>query len=835
MSKIALNMIVKGDEPRKAVSNCLSSVMPYVDGAFIVITTPDENGLADMLRSDFDAVVEVKPYAFHRKVQKKEIEWVEEFIGRKSFNKVGKKLFQFDDARNYALDMIPDEYDWFIWLDADDVLSNGKYLRKLIDRADTMKPQADSIFLNYLYDVELDETGKVKNIIIEHLRERLLRNNSAYKWIGSIHETLIEQRPTVKIENREVQVVHLSNNDRKQQAIQRNINNLELEIYDSKGKDPRPVYYLGKAYFDLHDPEEYGELCVKLFTAYINTSGWTEERAQAWEYLAEVYRLLGQHNNSIKSCLNALQESPVFPSIYLNLALSYLCKEDWDKALHWVKMSTKVPMPQTTLIKNPRDLAARALEVVYLASLKKNLLDEAWAAATKLQEIFPNDKIMQERVEFTQGLRTQRGLSQKVLGIAQFLAKAGESEKLKTLVASIPAFIVDNPFMADLAKKVIPPRVWDEDEIAIFCGPGFTNWSPKSVDEPKGSFIGGSEEAVIYNSRELVKQGWKVTVYADPGEDAGEYDGVNYLPYYKFNRNDSFNILIGWRNIRFVDGNYDAKKIYIWCHDVLNPLEHTPERLSKIEKLIVLSPAHRDTVPEVPDEKIFISTNGYYEHLPKDSPDNDPKKVIWTSSYDRGLDHLLDIWEDVKDAVPEAELHVFYGWQLFKRFYKDNPERMAWMGKINRQLEHDGVVHHGRVSQVEVEKWHKRCGIWAYPTHFYEINCITAIKSQLWGCVPVVIDYAALNTTVQYGRKIKGDIYEKETEDAYKEALIAALKDEKWQDKERKKMMSWARDKFSWESVAAEWTREFKSAPLREAKSEDGLHHDKSRKEGVSK
>lgn len=97
--------------------------------------------------------------------------------------------------------------------------------------------------------------------------------------------------------------------------------------------------------------------------------------------------------------------------------------------------------------------------------------------------------------------------------------------------------------------------------------------------------------------------------------------------------------------------------------------------------------------------------------------------VIYTSSYDRGLEHLLKIWPDVKKEVKDAELHIFYGWELFERVYRDNPASMAWMERMNKMMEADGVVHHGRVSQTEMEKWIKKCGVWAYPTHFGEISC----------------------------------------------------------------------------------------------------------------
>ena len=190
---------------------------------------------------------------------------------------------------------------------------------------------------------------------------------------------------------------------------------------------------------------------------------------------------------------------------------------------------------------------------------------------------------------------------------------------------------------------------------------------------------------------------------------------------------------------------------------------------------------------------------------------------IYTSSYDRGLEHLLKMWPDIRKAVPKAELHIFYGWQLFERFYANNPASMAWKEKMDKMMEADGITHHGRLPQPEIEEWYKKCGVWAYPTHFGEINCISAMKAQAWGAVPVCINYAALKTTVQYGKRIDGDIYEPEVQEEYKKALIRMLERHDLQEKIREPMMKWAKDTFAWSKVAEQWFKEFKSDKLQEA------------------
>ncbi len=189
--------------------------------------------------------------------------------------------------------------------------------------------------------------------------------------------------------------------------------------------------------------------------------------------------------------------------------------------------------------------------------------------------------------------------------------------------------------------------------------------------------------------------------------------------------------------------------------------------------------------------------------------ERNPYRCIYSSSYDRGLEHLLKIWPEVREQVPKAELHIFYGWQLFDKFYANNPGSMAWRDKMTKLMEMDGVTDHGRVPQPQMVEEYQKSGLFAYPTHFGEINCISAIKAQAYGAVPVVIDYAALSETVQFGIKVKGDIYDPDVRDEYRKQLIWALNNHDWQEEQRGKMMPWALEKYSWDSVAKQWDAEF--------------------------
>lgn len=822
-TKIAVGTIVKDDTEVDNLKKCWDSIAPYVDGIYLTITQSPYKKLVK-LAGQYGVNVDIRAGEFNYKITKKEVTWLKKFLGYKPILKEGDIIFQFSKARNANLDFIPDEYDWFFWIDADDILLNPKELRITAD--DAWDRGTEAIFLNYLYHVEFNEQGGVEKVLIQHLRERLVRirgdYRKVYKWIGNIHETLINQRETKRDEYQTMEVLHVSTTERISFAIERNTKILEHDIYETKGKDPRPLYYLGKALYDLHTDEGY-EKAKKLILVYLapeghqsNMSGWKEERAQAFEYLAEIYRDQRQYNNSIKALHNALIEYPQFKSTYLSLALSHMVKEDYDNARFWAILAQKIPPSEsTTLVSNPRDMEARTYEVLYNAGIKTNRIDEAWAACQKLKEIFPNDGAIEQQWQFINETREIRNQLKNYAGLLNYLTKTGQQFKLRPLLAAVPQQLEDNPYIQKFAQDIFPPKDWTDKEIVIYCGPQFTQWDATSIEKTGESFVGGSEEAVIYLTRELAKLGWKVVVYADPIKE-GVYDGVEYLGHYKFNVRDNFNILVYWRALGWTDMNCKAKKTYLWCHDIQNPAEYSKERLDKIDKIFVLSQAQRENVPDVSDDKFIISSNGYFEHNPKEKLENNPKWCIYTSSYDRGLENLLNIWGDVKKEVPEAELHCFYGWKLFAHFYRGNPERMAWMRKIQDLMEQPGITHHDRISQPELEKWIKKCGIWAYPSHFYEINCISAIKAQLWGAVPVTTNFAALKETVQYGKKVEGEIYENfalapKTLEDYKQALITALKDENWQKQEREKMMPWVRDKYSWAKIAKSWGEVFKA------------------------
>jgi len=116
---------------------------------------------------------------------------------------------------------------------------------------------------------------------------------------------------------------------------------------------------------------------------------------------------------------------------------------------------------------------------------------------------------------------------------------------------------------------------------------------------------------VIELAKRWAKKGYKVTVFGDPRENAGVYEGVEYRPWYECNLfNDQFNILVLWRSPHLLDKNIKAKKLYMDLHDVASNLDWTVERVARIDKVFFKSKYHRSMCPNIPDSKAVIISNG---------------------------------------------------------------------------------------------------------------------------------------------------------------------------------------------------------------------------------
>ncbi|KKK55280.1 hypothetical protein LCGC14_3076120, partial [marine sediment metagenome] len=184
----------------------------------------------------------------------------------------------------------------------------------------------------------------------------------------------------------------------------------------------------------------------------------------------------------------------------------------------------------------------------------------------------------------------------------------------------------------------------------IFVVSGYGYWGHFLPTDLGGEDVqvGGGETAMVQLSKQLAKLGHQVIVFHDI-ERPGKYDGVDYLPTQMFMylaTQMEHDVLVTWDYppvFRFADRGkvhvvaYQLNDTVVGIYDhVIDRYFHPSEwHLERFQKLY----------PEIAKSKCRPRmTNGIDPTRYLGDVERNPKRVIYSSSPDRGLHHLLRIW-----------------------------------------------------------------------------------------------------------------------------------------------------------------------------------------------
>lgn len=698
-------------------------------------------------------------------------------------------LRSFADARNESFEMATG--DMILWIDADDVISNPANLREAVE---TLNAQGVD-YIRMDYDYEFDENGQCTT---RHQRERVVRNGY-FEWIAPIHEVLSPKRRagTQDLSRNCAYIIH--NNARDDDNTSRQERNVKmLERIVREGGDQRMKMYYGNSLFDIGRHDE----AIAMYKEYLSESKWEEERYQVMIRIHNVYRKQNKLESAKAWCLKAIELFPKYNQAFLALGEIECIKNEWERALHWMALYGQCVPVESGMIHNPVGDEIQPLLILQKCYHETGDFERALTCTDQLRELVPHNKETWDAVS-SHCLKQLNDLD-LVKCYEKILLNTPEEDHQK-IYDAVPNSIADYPAFKKHKKKVRPDS---KKVVSIYCGYDETqSWGPESIK--KG--IGGSEEAVINVSREFVELGWTVEVYCNCTNE-GNIDGVNWYQADAANQDDTVDLSILWRHPHHV---YNAPRgfvTWLWNHDLQDNMEpyYDEDTMSRIDKVMFLSKFHRATAPWVDEDKCFYTTNGVDKALVA-SGDNDPYTAIYASSPDRGLDTLLDMWPEISNAHPKARLKVFYGFnKWFDMRYANDKGMMEWKARLLDQMETDPTItYYGSVGQDVLAKEIASSGTWLYPTTFGETSCITAMKMQCGGAVPVTTNYGALHDTVVDGHKM-GEALEPIFDKAeFLRTAISVIGNKEHQNAIRTGMIPRAKMTFGWDAVAKEWNAEY--------------------------
>ena len=287
--------------------------------------------------------------------------------------------------------------------------------------------------------------------------------------------------------------------------------------------------------------------------------------------------------------------------------------------------------------------------------------------------------------------------------------------------------------------------------------------------------LGGTETAIVRLAEALRQRGHGVTVFTThPGAASGfrQVDTIGAA--------EGCDVLLAVRGWQPLYSVIPAAVRVLWAHDAADSMLHLGlgdrRVVSRIDALLALSGWHAETLCSAsgfPPKKTFVQPNGV--HLPyfAGGEERRRKRLVYTSTPHRGLELLPSIWEQVKERHPEAELHVFSGFDVYAGGNGAGYANEAAYTRALKLLSGMSDVHvRGNVLQRELARELMRSAVLAYPNIFPETSCISAMEAQAAGCAVVTSGLGALPETVGEAGVI---VSETPGTPAYERAFVEAV------------------------------------------------------------
>ena len=806
-AKMSMCLIVK-NEP--LLEKCILSFRAYIDELVIVDTGSTDPETIRVSKKYADI------YEIYTECNDPETGLIEDFsMARKR---------SFDLATNNICG----------WLDSDDIIVGAENFIKLVDElSKTVEEPNKATAFMFPYEYSYNELGQCTCL---HYRERLFSNKNKFHWVNPVHEVKIPNDGIINnfIVDESIIYKHQRQFNNKSIESGRNLRILKKYLEKVGDTDARQLYYIGLEYCNNGFIKEAIDNLIK----YINISGWADERMMACLKLVEIYQSMADYESGLKWAFKAIEICETWGEGYFALGrMFYFIAQkggpeefrNWQKCVYFSKIGLNLPPTKTLLFINPLDReydihrylnvalqkigdVQGALESVNLG-LKSKPDDQMLLSNKKLFEIglaryqvFEGINKLEQLKEIDINIKTKLlALINKEVTVESITSKQEVDEEAKKILSSTICDII--------SKKEISFNKKDESKLDIifFAGDGVENWTPETV---KITGIGGSELMMLELAKRLVALGHSVRIYNSCGV-SGIFDGVQYNLTSDFKNLECDVLIISRRTDILADQyNINAKLKLLWIHDIF-ALNATNELLLKADRILALSDWHKQNLinyHNLHPEHIITTRNGInLDRFDSRNKKRNKFKCVNSSSPDRSWPILLDIWPRIKAQVPQAELHLYYGFKNWEYSAKFDQAQLDLINRLKKQIADMSamdVIYHDRINQQELADEFLEAGCWLYPTWFSETSCISAMEAQAAGIRIITSNIAALKETVgERGALLDGAWTSKDYQDKFVKNAVAALLYE--DNSDRKLLQQCARENFCLDILANEWEKMF--------------------------
>jgi tetratricopeptide (TPR) repeat protein len=517
------------------IGKCLDSFRKYVSQVVVCVDELSADRTAKLAKSHgADLVVPVKVSEWHE------------------CKDHGRVLVQhFAEARNHSFQYLDPSLDWWMWVDADDVLEGAE---KLLEICDELK-NTDAIGAWFPYDYGNVE-GRVSTLF--H-RERLLRSSVGWRWRYRVHEVVepVQQQAGGWQIRDDVRLVH-QDHPRSESSAERNLRLLELDLEDAPN-DARTLFYMGNQYFAMQDHQAAAYWYERLLEVDQNPY----QRWQSAIYLSMSYQRMGDVDRAERAAFQAVGVMPQHPEPYYQLAVCARMRGDNERCIYWTKEArTDKVVPPFFVFKNPLDYSFNHRMVLADALATLGRIPEARAELEQAHAALPVESV-KTSIDRYERLEKWAELAQAYTTLAQTMPDDAKIALWEAL--QFPPEICQFGRARDIVMPAyLRQRPNTQPRIVFWCGRVAEEWSPESINT---TGIGGSETAVIEIAKRFAATGWRVDVYNGAGRYEGVYDDVGYWEPERFGSGEQASVLVSWRQPQFRAVTPRLRSV-LWCHDL---------------------------------------------------------------------------------------------------------------------------------------------------------------------------------------------------------------------------------------------------------------------------